>query len=332
MPSNGSASFVPTASPATPLYLLDFTVRSMFGETDEPQPFAGSDSHAQCIWSAAFANFGADPVYQGPCTVSRIFQLITGVDVLIDTLQDVVPIALLEAGGVFVLTGDNDVLVLLMEERVATTQRDGVVVEAEHVVVNGDEPVTPVVFVYDKIINLLHQTLIAEAVVTEDKIIGVHLQLRFVTSFHVVAHALQFLPQFVHVAFPFRCHVIRCPPFHAVIGNLDFDAFDEKLHEPQGELLDLSFVVLGLFYHRLEDVLRDGVVAVHDDVIKLLNAVVEVAFVLVDKVVFFVLACLAFNFVNSVEIVFRRPDLSLVGAIADDNGAPVDGVLDFLEF
>ena len=44
------------------------------------------------------------------------------------------------------------------------------------------------------------------------------------------------------------------------------------------------------------------------------------------------LACLAFNFVNSVEIVFRRPDLSLVGAIADDNGAPVDGVLDFLEF
>ena len=53
-------------------------------------------------------------------------------------------------------------------------------------------------------------------------------------------------------------------------------------------------------------------VIVHDDVIEFLNAVVKVTLVLDNKVFFFVLACLALNAVNSVEILFCRSDLPLL--------------------
>ena len=58
--------------------------------------------------------------------------------------------------------------------------------------------------------------------------------------------------------------------------------------------------------------IRDDVVIVHDDVIEFLNAVVKVTLVFDNKVFFFVLACLALNAVNSVEILFCRSDLPLL--------------------
>ena len=87
---------------------------------------------------------------------------------------------------------------------------------------------------------------------------------------------------------------------------------DEKLHEPQGKLLGLSFMVLGLLYHGLKDIIRDDLVIVHDDIIEFLDAVVKVTFVLDNKVFYFVFACLALIPVNSVEILFCSSDLPLL--------------------
>ena len=74
--------------------------------------------------------------------------------------------------------------------------------------------------------------------------------------------------------------------FHTVILDFDLDALDEKFNEPQGKLLGLSFVVLGLLYHGLNDIIRDDLVILHDDIIEFMNAVVKVTLVLDNKVFF----------------------------------------------
>ena len=51
---------------------------------------------------------------------------------------------------------------------------------------------------------------------------------------------------------------------------------------------------------------------VHDDIIEFLNAVVKVTLILDNNIFFFVLACVALNAVNSVEILFCRCDLPLL--------------------
>ena len=76
------------------------------------------------------------------------------------------------------MAGDDDVLVMFMEIDCATMLPHTVLIKVLHVIVNGHEPKSPVVFLCHEIIKLVRQALVAEAVIAEDKDVCVELHLR----------------------------------------------------------------------------------------------------------------------------------------------------------
>ena len=75
-------------------------------------------------------------------------------------------------------TYDDGVLVMFMEITYATMLPHIVLIKAQHVIVNGHEPKSPVVLLGDEIIKLFRQALVAEAVIAEEKVLCVELHLR----------------------------------------------------------------------------------------------------------------------------------------------------------
>ena len=92
-----------------------------------------------------------------------------------------------------------------------------VLIKVPHVIVNGHEPKSPVVFLCDEIIKLVRQALVAEAVIAEDKALYVEPHLRYIKPFQNVAHGLERVPQFDNFGLPLCYQVIGGPLFQTVI-------------------------------------------------------------------------------------------------------------------